>query len=264
MDDSDKKSFWSTLPGAITAIAGLIGAVGGILATFHQIGWINPKTKSEAQQTKTQTLNETSKTSINTATIFEDKFTTPYLNEVWQVVTGDWYIKDGVLNGVSTQKTSFGGPVWAIMTLDKQLPRDYVVSFKTKIVEGEVSELMLRLSNNRYIRIYLYSIDQALMLGDGEFLKKNMPGSIGLDEIMDNLGGGVTLAQHGFPIFKERWYRIKVSAISSNYSISLGGQEIINYTDYKNKLNSSGTIGFISNGHMQYADVSVIDMTKVN
>ena len=150
------------------------------------------------------------------------------------------------------------------MTLDKQLPRDYVVSFKTKIVEGEVSELMLRLSNNRYIRIYLYSIDQALMLGDGEFLKKNMPGSIGLDEIMDNLGGGVTLAQHGFPIFKERWYRIKVSAISSNYSISLGGQEIINYTDYKNKLNSSGTIGFISNGHMQYADVSVIDMTKVN
>jgi hypothetical protein len=264
MSDSDKKSFWSTLPGVITAIAALISAIGGILLTFHQIGWMGAKTKLEPPQSTTQLAIDSKNLSIKDLTLFEDKFSTPSLDTKWQIITGDWYSKDGVLNGVSRQKTSFGGPVWAILTLDKQLPRDYSVSFKTKIVEGEVSELMLRLSNNRYVRVYLYSIDQALMLGDGEFLKKNMPGSIGLDEIMDNLGGGVTVAQHGFPIFKERWYSIKVTAVSNNYSISLGGQEIINYTDLKNELNPHGTIGFISNGHMQYDDVTIIDKTKVN
>lgn len=114
------------------------------------------------------------------------------------------------------------------------------------------------------MRAYLYAIDQALKLGDGEFLKKNMPGSIGLDEIMDNLGGGVSVAQHGFPIFKDRWYSIKVTAVSNIYSISLGGQEIINYTDRKGELNPRGTIGLISNGHMQYDDVTITDKTKVD
>lgn len=264
MSDSDKKNFWSTLPGVITAVAALITAIGGILLTFQQIGWMGAKTKSESSHSITQPAIDSKDHSIKDLSLFEDKFSTPSLDTKWQVITGDWYIKDGVLHGISRQKTSFGGPVWAILTLDKQLPRDYTVSFKTKIVEGEVSELMLRLSNNRYVRAYLYAIDQALKLGDGEFLKKNMPGSIGLDEIMDNLGGGVTVAQHGFPIFKDRWYNIKVTAVSNNYSISLGGQEIINYTDRKSELNPRGTIGFISSGHMQYDDVTIIDKTKVN
>lgn len=264
MSDSDKKSFWSTLPGAITAVTGLIGAISGIVLTFHQVGWIGSKTNLEAQRTTTEDATQSNDLPIRDLTIFEDNFTNPPMNKEWQVITGDWYIRDGFLNGVSTQKTSFGGPVWAILTLDKQLPRDYAVSFRTKIVKGDVSELMLRLSRNRYVRVYLYSIDQALMLGDGKFLEKNMPGSIGLDEIKDSLGGGVTVAQHGFPIFKDRWYSITVSAISNNYSISLGGQEVINYTDRKNELNSRGTIGLISNGHMQYDEVTIMDKTRVN
>jgi hypothetical protein len=44
MSDTDKKSFWSTLPGVITAIAALITAIGGILLTLHQIGTVhNPQ-----------------------------------------------------------------------------------------------------------------------------------------------------------------------------------------------------------------------------
>lgn len=265
MSNSDKKSFWSTLPGVITAIAALITAIGGMLLTFHQIGWMGDKPRLESSKPQSRSTTDAMEQSKKTdLPLFEDKFVNPSLDTKWQIITGDWYIKDGVLNGVSNQKTSFGGPVWAILSLDKQLPSDYTVSFRTKIVEGEVTELMLHLSNNRYVRAYLYAIDQAVMLGDGEFLQKNMPGSIGLDEIMDNLGGGITVAQHGFPIFNNRWYQVKVTAVSNNYSISVGGQEIISYSDRKGLLNTRGTIGFISNGHMHYDDLIITDKTKIN
>ena len=33
------KSFWTTLPGILTAIATLIGAVSGFLIALHTLGW---------------------------------------------------------------------------------------------------------------------------------------------------------------------------------------------------------------------------------
>ncbi len=258
MSGRREKNFWSTLPGAVTAIAGLITALGGTLLTLQQIGWIGPNARSVSSEPIRQnaTLAENTPQGAQHH-LFEDSFSSAALNSKWQVITGDWYAKDGVLNGISKQKTSFGGPVWAILTLDEELPEDYTVSFRVKIIEGEVAELMLRLSNNRYVRAYLYEIDQAVMLGDGKFLRKNMPGSIGLDEIMDNLGGGTTVAEHSYPILKNRWYSVKVTARKNHFTISVGGQNIVEYTDHKKQLNAQGTIGFISNGHMQFDDVSI-------
>ena len=37
---SENESWWQTLPGIVTAIAGAITAVGGLLLTLNQIGWI--------------------------------------------------------------------------------------------------------------------------------------------------------------------------------------------------------------------------------
>lgn len=39
---SNKKSFWATLPGILTGIAGVITAVGGLLLILHQAGVIRP------------------------------------------------------------------------------------------------------------------------------------------------------------------------------------------------------------------------------
>lgn len=39
---NQKKSFWATLPGIITGIAGLITAIGGLLLILYQIGAIGP------------------------------------------------------------------------------------------------------------------------------------------------------------------------------------------------------------------------------
>lgn len=193
----------------------------------------------------------------DTNLLLEETFSTASLNNHWQVITGNWYVKDGSLNGVSTQKNSWGGPVWAIVTLDKDLPANHSITFRTKIIDGAVSELMLHLSNNRYVRVYLYSIDQAIKLGDGDFLEENKPGQIGLDEIMNSLGGGETVAQHGFPIASDIWYSVKVTAKDSTYTINVGGQRMLQYEDVNGKLNKEGTIGFISNGHMQYDDIKI-------
>lgn len=39
--DSEKpKSWWHTLPGVLTALGGLIGAIGGLILVGHQVGWI--------------------------------------------------------------------------------------------------------------------------------------------------------------------------------------------------------------------------------
>lgn len=40
---SEKKSFWTTLPGILTGVAGIITATGGLLIILYQIGVIGPK-----------------------------------------------------------------------------------------------------------------------------------------------------------------------------------------------------------------------------
>lgn len=37
---SENNSFWSTLPGILTALTGFLGAIGALLTVLHQIGWV--------------------------------------------------------------------------------------------------------------------------------------------------------------------------------------------------------------------------------
>lgn len=189
--------------------------------------------------------------------LFQDGFDADSLGRDWQVISGDWQIQAGELHGVVTERTSSDTPVWAVLTLNRTLPADYTVSLRTRIQEGEVSELMVHLSNNRYVRAYLYEIDQAVMLGNGRFLSENRPGQEGLDEVLGHLGGGPTVLQHAVPIVRDRWYHVRVSISGNRYRISVGGQELVDHTDTAGELSPTGTIGLISNGHMAFDDIAV-------
>ena len=46
---SENESWWQTLPGIVTAIAGAITAVGGLLLTLNQIGWIGGSSDGASQ-----------------------------------------------------------------------------------------------------------------------------------------------------------------------------------------------------------------------
>ncbi len=51
----EQKSFWSTIPGIITAIATLITALGGFLVVLHQIGVFGTKTDPKPDEKKVVT-----------------------------------------------------------------------------------------------------------------------------------------------------------------------------------------------------------------
>jgi len=58
--DRERRSFWKTLPGVITAIAGFLSAIGGILVAAQELGWIQiaqtatTPTQSTGEETTTE------------------------------------------------------------------------------------------------------------------------------------------------------------------------------------------------------------------
>jgi hypothetical protein len=189
--------------------------------------------------------------------VFSDSFGTATLSSEWQPVSGDWKADQGVLKGVGSHFTTDAGRQWASITLNRSIPADSVISFKVRIVDGSTAELMLRLSKNKYVRAYIYAIDQSVNLGAGTFINDDRPGSIGLKEVLQSIGGGPTLTSHSFPIRMSTWYSVVVSAIGNQYVIKIGGQTVIDFTDSGGKLNREGAIGFITNGSIEIDDLEV-------
>lgn len=188
--------------------------------------------------------------------LFADSFSENSLNLAWQPVTGEWSVRDGVLqaHGYHYER---GRREWAVLTLSKPIPRDCSVSFRTRFDGGSTAEVMLRLSNNRYVRAYIYLIDQAVMLGDGTFLERNEPGVLGHSELAEAVGGGKTVAKTSYPLAKQIWYNVTATAIGNHYTIEVGGQRVLEHIDEESVLSSSGTIGFVTNGQVQFDDVVV-------
>ena len=249
MSNSEERSFWTTVPGIITAVSGLISAIGGLIVAYAALN---------SGDTDSSQPEATKQSARSAQVLYKEDFSDSSFSTEWTTLTGKWKVENGALNGRVNRQTSIGTPVWAITTLNQELPVDnYSVSFRTRIIKGEVSELMLHVSNNRYVRAYVYTIDQAVVLGDGKVLERNEPGSIGADKIMDYIGGGPSLSQNGFPIQKDNWYNVVVTAKDNLYTITIGGQEVVRFIDAQKKLNPRGTIGFISNGQIQFDDVMI-------
>jgi hypothetical protein len=185
--------------------------------------------------------------------LFRDRFN-GLLRGVWQPLTGSWRVAGGMLKAQS--KDGF-----AVATLDVDLPPDYEASFRTRLRDGVLAELMLRLVSNRYVRVYLYEVDQDVVLGSGSFigfLDKVTPGVSSPEEVQQSLGGGESLVETSFPVLKGVWYRVAASARGRDYAIEVGGQEVISYRDAKRKLPVRGTIGLIVNGGaVDFDDVTI-------
>ena len=114
--------------------------------------------------TITMSLDTTEVYETPKAPVFEDHFENLSLDNNWQVVSGDWQIKDGVLNGIGTNTKEN----WARIKLDRMFSGSFSVSYRTRILEGSLSELMLNMSSyGSYVRVYIYTIDKTVVLGQG-------------------------------------------------------------------------------------------------
>jgi len=105
-----------------------------------------------------------------TSKLFSDDFDTVNIGQMWQPLYGDWQIIDDTLVGEGSH------PGWAVIVLDKQFKKNSVVTFRVRIIGGTTGELIFNLSNNKYVRVYIYSLSQEVTLGDGTFLEEDSEG----------------------------------------------------------------------------------------
>jgi hypothetical protein len=200
-------------------------------------------------------------TDYNLSTVlFTEDFESNKLEKSWQIVSGKWFVKDGELHGIGTHYNPTRE--WGIITLNKQIPSEVIISLNICIKEGALGELMFHLSENKYVRVYLYEIDQEITLGNGTFIENNQPGSIGLDEVIESLGGGETIKNHSYPVKLGQWYSLSVKYEKGEYTIMAGGQTLIKYKDAVGRLQSDGTIGLIANGHICFDDIVISKVAK--
>lgn len=189
--------------------------------------------------------------------LFTDHFDQTALDARWQIVSGDWRVQAGRLIGRGRAADGRSDRAWALLTLDQNLPDDYTVAVRVRLKQANLAEIMVRLAGGRYVRVYLYDIDQDVVLGKGAFTERQAPGALSPQEVQASLGGGASLVQKSFPVQRATWYRLRVTVRGLRYRISVGGQELIDFRDTRGKLSRKGTIGLLSNGEVEFDDVVV-------
>ena len=254
------RSLLSRLLGGLPGRAAL--GFGALLAAAVPVYLLNfplhqDRTRSEvSSRPSSGTETERAFREAGDTLVFSDDFSEG-LRRYWQPVSGQWTVNEGRLTGIGDHYVVSGGRNWAAITLNKSIPSDCIVSFNVRIVKGSTAELMLHLSRNKYVRAYIYAVDQSVALGAGTFVEDNQSHEIGMKDVFERVGGGPTVAQQNFPITNGAWYSVMASAIGKQYVIKVGGQIVIDHVDRAGTLSREGAIGFITNGHIEIDDVEI-------
>jgi hypothetical protein len=191
--------------------------------------------------------------------VFADRFAGTRLGAQWQPISGTWRVADGILHGAPTGGGLSENFAWGVLTLDRDLPPAYTLSLRVRLDDADaVAELMIHLRQNRYVRAYLYGIDQDVVLGRGTFLRGGvMPGTLAPEQVQAALGGGESVVQRPFPLRSGIWYRLRVNVQPPRYRIMVSGIEVIDYTDRRQSLSASGGLGLIASRKVAFDDLVV-------
>ncbi|MBB4117932.1 hypothetical protein GGR32_000204 [Mesonia hippocampi] len=150
----------------------------------------------------------------------------------WKIISGNWTLDEYTYigNGKSLE--------WATLTSLEKLPKNYSIELDVNMLNGSLFELMLNLNQDEYLRAYLYTIENALKIGRGEFDETNT----------ERPGGGSTFIEKPIEIQNNTWYNLKVKLYKDNLSIFIDDVLIIDKQIAKYKLNKPGYLGLITNG----------------
>jgi hypothetical protein len=234
-------------------VAGVIGVL-GIFGVLNEVLNLTDRIRGGSKTEATTVVIETDSASApaDPSIVFTDEFTGDALGPKWQPLTGVWTVGGGTLKGGTADPSGDvqTRPDWPAMTLSRELPADCRVSFRVRLSgNASVAELMLHVSKNQYVRMYLYSIDQAVDIGAGQIVE----GEAGSGNVRVG-AGGETLAQAPFPVVRDKWFQVVAIAQGQHYSIAVGGQLVVEFDDESDELSSSGTLGLITNGHAMEVD----------
>ncbi|MBJ2124787.1 family 16 glycoside hydrolase [Flavobacterium sp. IB48] len=158
------------------------------------------------------------------------------LKSNWTINSKEWILKNDTLIGNGSLSP------WGVLVSKKQLPKNYAIDFKVNMTNASLFEIMLNLDKGKYIRTYLYQIDQNIVIGDGMYDKK--------DDSYDKRGGK-TLFRKPMQLANNKWYSVKIKVLNNQLSFSVDDKTTLECSLEKSNLNQKGKLGFITNGEVK-------------
>lgn len=164
------------------------------------------------------------------------------LKSDWTINSKEWILKKDTLTGKGSLSP------WGVLVSKKQLPANYEIDLKVNMTNESLFEIMLNLDKGKYIRTYLYQIDQNIVIGDGVYDKKD-----------DSYGkrGGKTLFRKPMQLENNKWYTVKIKVVNNQLSFSVDDKTTLECSLEKSNLNQKGKLGFITNGEVKITDLKI-------
>ncbi|HJY12993.1 MAG TPA: hypothetical protein VJ304_09410, partial [Flavobacterium sp.] len=100
----------------------------------------------------------------------------------------------------------------------------------------------------KYIRAYLYQIDQNIVIGKGVYNKDS-----------DEYGkrGGPTLFKKPMKLENNKWYSVKIRVANKQLYFSVNNETFLECSIEKSKLSQQGKLGFLTNGEAKIIDLNI-------
>lgn len=164
------------------------------------------------------------------------------LKSDWTINSKEWILKKDTLTGNGSLSP------WGVLVSKKQLPENYEIDLKVNMKGESLFEIMLNLDKGKYIRTYLYQIDQNIVIGDGIYDKKD-----------DSYGkrGGKTLFKKPMELENNKWYSVKIKVQNNQLFFSVDNKTSLECSLEKSNLNEKGKLGFITNGEVKITDLKI-------
>lgn len=175
----------------------------------------------------------------NTISTVKKEYTLSTSKEIksdWTIDSKEWVLKNDTLTGNGSLSP------WGVLVSKKQLPENYEIDLKVNMTNASLFEIMLNLDKEKYIRTYLYQIDQNIVIGDGVYDKKD-----------DSYGkrGGKTLFRKPMQLENNKWYAVKIKVFNNQLFFSVDDKTTLECSLEKSNLNQKGKLGFITNGEVK-------------
>ena len=160
----------------------------------------------------------------------------------WDFNSKEWLLQKDTIIGI-------GGPMhWGVIESKKQLPKNYEINFKINITKESLFEVMLNIDKEKYIRAYLYQIDQNIVIGQGVYNKNS-------DEYSKR--GGPTLFKKPMKLENNKWYSVKIRVANNQLYFSVDNETFLECSIEKSNLSQQGKLGFLANGQAKIIDLTI-------
>ena len=160
----------------------------------------------------------------------------------WDFNAKEWLLQKDTIIGT-------GGPMhWGFIESKKQLPENYEIDFKVNMTKESLFEVMLNIDKEKYIRTYLYQIDQNIVIGKGVYNKNS-----------DEYGkrGGPTLFNKTIKLENNKWYSVRIRVANNQLYFSVNNETLLECSIEKSNLSQKGKLGFLTNGEAKIIDFTI-------